>query len=220
MSLLFGSPHFLQSIVETLHVISVSSSTAFLSHQSDFSARVRFCSRLLASLYAAVVDLVLLVCNTLWWVWSLLLIRVCSSWSLGSNQAWCFLSGLPRYVMAVLYTTCCRAAHSSSGVEFSFSSYWARALSISCSKLSLWLMVRCPLTVVLLSYSDSHFLPQHLVMGPAVSSTHGSGTLDVHLIPTPRDDEVDHMPVSGTRMHPVGLAFILLPEHGVRHYQL
>ena len=39
------------------------------------------------------------------------------------------------------------------------------------------------------------------------------------LIPTPRDDKVDHMPVSGTRMHPSGLAFILLLEHGVRHYQ-
>ena len=48
---------------------------------------------------------------------------------------------------------------------------------------------------------------------------HGSGTVEVHLIPTPRDDEVDHMSVSGTRMHPSGLAFILLLEHGVRHYQ-
>ena len=48
----------------------------------------------------------------------ILLIKVCSSWSLGSNQSWCFLSGLPRYVLAVLYTTCCRAAHYSSGVEF------------------------------------------------------------------------------------------------------
>ena len=117
------------------------SSSAFLSHQSDLSARVCFCSSLQASLYAAVVDLVLLVCNTLWWAWSLLLIRVCSSWSLGSNQTCCFLSGLPRYVLAVLYTTCCRAAHFSSGVEFYFSYNWARALSISCSKLSLWLVV-------------------------------------------------------------------------------
>ena len=50
------------------------SSTAFLSHQSEFTARVRFCSSLQASLYAAVVDLVLLVCNTLWWAWSLLLL--------------------------------------------------------------------------------------------------------------------------------------------------
>ena len=57
------------------------------------------------------------------------------------------------------------------------------------------------------------------MIGPAGSSTHGSGTVDVHLIPTPRDDEVDHMPVSGTRMHPSGLAFILLLEQGVRHYQ-
>ena len=117
------------------------SSTAFLSLQSDFSARVCFCSSLQASLYAAVMDLVFLVCSTLWWAWSLLLIRVCSSWSLASNQSWCFLSGLPRYVLAVLYTTCCRADHSSSGVEFSFSSHWARALFISCSKLSLWLVV-------------------------------------------------------------------------------
>ena len=68
-----------------------------ISHQSDFSARVCFCSSLQASLYAAVVDLVLLVCSTLWWAWSLLLKRVCSSWSLGSNQSWCFLSGLTRY---------------------------------------------------------------------------------------------------------------------------
>ena len=116
------------------------SSTAFLSHQSDFSARVHFCSSLQAYLYAAVVDLVLLVCNTLWWAWSLLLIRVCSSWSFGLNQSWWFMCGLPRYVLAVLYTTCCQASHSSSGVELSFSSHWVRALSI-CSKLSLWLTV-------------------------------------------------------------------------------
>ena len=38
-------------------------------------------------------------------------------------------------------------------------------------------------------------------------------------MPTPRNDEVDHMPVSGTKMHISGLAFILLLEHGVRHYQ-
>ena len=43
--------------------------------------------------------------------------------------------------------------------------------------------------------------------------------MDVCLILTPRDDEVDHMPLSGTSMHPRGLAFILLLEHGVRHYQ-
>ena len=48
---------------------------------------------------------------------------------------------------------------------------------------------------------------------------HGSGTVDVHLIMRCRDKmEVNHMPVSGTRMHPSGLAFILLLEHGVRHY--
>ena len=51
-----------------------------------------------------------------------------------------------------------------------------------------------------LSYSESHFWPQHLVIGPADSSTHDSGTVDVHLIPTPRDDEVEHMPMFGTRM--------------------
>ena len=58
-----------------------------------------------------------------------------------------------------------------------------------------------------------------LVIGPAVSSMHGSGTVDVHLIPTPWYNEVDRMPVSGTRMHPGGLAFFLLLEHGVRHCQ-
>ena len=57
------------------------------------------------------------------------------------------------------------------------------------------------------------------MIGPAVCSTRGSGTVGVHFIPTPRDDEVDHMPVSGTRMHPGGLAFIVLLERGVRHYQ-
>ena len=77
----------------------------------------------------------------------------------------------------------------------------------------------CPLPIVFLSYSGSHFRPQHLVVCPAVSSTHGSGTVDVHLIQTSHDDEVDHMPVTGTRLHPRGLAFILLLEHGVRHYQ-
>ena len=117
------------------------SSTVFLSNQSDFSARMCFCSNLQASLYVAVLDLVLLVCNTLLWAWSLQLIRACSSWSLGSNQSWCFLSGLPAYVLAVLYTTCCRIAHSSSVIKFSFSSHWARALSNCCSKPSLCLVV-------------------------------------------------------------------------------
>ena len=57
------------------------------------------------------------------------------------------------------------------------------------------------------------------MIGPAVCPTHDSGTVDVHLISTPRDGEVDHMPMSGARMHLGGLAFILLLEHGVRHYQ-
>ena len=57
------------------------------------------------------------------------------------------------------------------------------------------------------------------MIGPAVSSMHGSGTADVHLIPTPRDDEIDHMPMSGTRMHPSGLALILPLKHGVLHSQ-
>ena len=46
-----------------------------------------------------------------------------------------------QHPLSVLYTTCCRAVHSSSGVECSFSSHWARALSFPCSKLSLWLMI-------------------------------------------------------------------------------
>ena len=58
------------------------------------------------------------------------------------------------------------------------------------------------------------------MIGPTVSSTHGSGTVDVHLIPTPPDGEVDHMPVSGTRMPPSGLAFTFPLEHGVSHYQV
>ena len=57
------------------------------------------------------------------------------------------------------------------------------------------------------------------MIGPAVCSTHDSVTVDVHLIPTPINDEVDHMTVSGTRMHPGGLAVILLLEHGVHHYR-
>ena len=48
---------------------------------------------------------------------------------------------------------------------------------------------------------------------PAVCSTHDSGSVDVHLIPTPCDDEVDHMPVSGTRMHPGGLAFVTISSN-------
>ena len=48
---------------------------------------------------------------------------------------------------------------------------------------------------------------------------HGSGTVDVHLIPTSRDVKIDHMPVSGTRMHLSSLAFVLLLEHGVHPYQ-
>ena len=43
--------------------------------------------------------------------------------------------------------------------------------------------------------------------------------VDVRLIPTPRDDEVDRTPVCGTRMQPGGPAFILLLELGVRHYE-
>ena len=128
--------------------------------------------------------------------------RVCSSWSLGSNQSWCFLSGLPRYVLAVLYTTCYKAAHSSSGVEFSFRFHWARALSISCPKLSLRLMVLLSVAVLslvgllvpcLLCFCCILKATFDLSIDPAVSSTHGSGTVDVHLITTPLDDEVDYI---------------------------
>jgi len=137
-SLLFGSPHFLRSIVEAFHVVSIGS---YLQLILLHFPPVWLQYSLQACLYAAVVDLVLLIYNTLRWAWSVMLIRVCSFWSLGSNQSWCFLSSLPRYVLAVLYTTCCRATHSSSGVEFAFSFQWARGLSIFCSRLSLWMMV-------------------------------------------------------------------------------
>ena len=43
--------------------------------------------------------------------------------------------------------------------------------------------------------------------------------MDVRLIRTPRNDKFDHMLLSGTRMHTSGLAFIILLEHGVPHYQ-
>lgn len=73
----------------------------------------RFCLRLSAAFYLRfspfwlsteefwsslqkVVDSMLLVCITLWYDWSLPLIKLCNSSSLGSNQSWCFLSGLPR----------------------------------------------------------------------------------------------------------------------------
>ena len=53
----------------------------------------------------------------------------------------CWRKQNPIYVLAVLHTTCCRVAYSSSCVEFFFSFHWATALSISCSNLPLWLMV-------------------------------------------------------------------------------
>ena len=58
------------------------------------------------------------------------------------------------------------------------------------------------------------------MIGRAVKSTQWSGTVDVNFIPAPYDDEIDHMPVCVTRMDPSNFAFILLLEHGVRHYQL
>ena len=76
------------------------------------------------------------------------------------------------------------------------------------------LVMRC----WMLTRASCSMLPGTLSSFWLVSSTHGSSIVDVHLIPTPREDEVDHMPVSGTRMPPGGLAFILLLEHGVRHY--
>ena len=128
------------------------SSTAFLSHQSDFSARVRFCSSLQASLYAAVVDLVLLVCNILWWTWFLLLIRVCSSWSFGGRTSpGVFCLACQEMSWLYVHDLLQSCPYSSSGVEFSFSSHWARALSISCSKLYLWLVV---LSFAMLSLVD------------------------------------------------------------------
>ena len=60
------------------------------------------------------------------------------------------------------------------------------------------------LPVVLLSYSESHFWPQLLVIGPTVRSKHDMCTVDVHLIQTPHDDEVDNMRVSRRRTHPSG----------------
>ena len=131
---ILGPQNFLQSTVEALHVLSVSSPLQL--HCLPFPPVWLQCTGAFLYQFAGI-----FVCcsggsSAPGLQHSLLPIRVCSAWSLGSNQSWCFLSGLPRYVLGVLYTTCCRAAHFSSGVELSFSSHWARALSISCSKRS------------------------------------------------------------------------------------
>jgi len=44
--------------------------------------------------------------------------------------------------------------------------------------------------------------------------------VNVHLILTSPGDEIDHMPVFGTRIHSGGFVFFLLLEQGVRHYQV
>ena len=60
------------------------------------------------------------------------------------------------------------------------------------------------------------------MIGPAVSFSHGSDTVDVHLIPIPRDDEVDHMPVSGMGCIQVVLrsSFCLLLSVRTQRYNL
>ena len=166
------------------------SSTAFLSYQSDFSARVCFCSSLQASLYAAVVDLMLLVCNTLVGLVSSEVepVLVFSLWLAKIYWLCCARPAaelpIPRLVLSFPSPPIGRE-HSPSPAQNSPSGWWY--LVLLCWAWS----VSCPLPVVLLSYYESHFWPQHLVISPAVSSTHGSGAVDVHLIPTPRDDEVD-----------------------------
>ena len=93
----------------------------------------------------------------------------------------------------MLYTTCCLATHSSSGVELSFSSHWTKAVSISWSKLSPWLIelsfavwslvgLLVPPLLCFLSYSKSHFLPQHLEIGQVGSFTLWMSILSGHLV--------------------------------------
>ena len=86
--------HVVSSVDHTLPLIhckcpscsaALCSSSVFISHYSDFRARVYLCSIMQASLYASTADLVLLICNTIWWTWSLLAIKSCSIWSFGSN---------------------------------------------------------------------------------------------------------------------------------------
>ena len=82
------------------------SSAVFIFHHSDLRARVYFCRILQTSLYASTADLVLLICNTLWWALSLIAIKLHSIWSFWLNQSWCFLSCFPRDALVVSYTTC------------------------------------------------------------------------------------------------------------------
>ena len=150
------------------------------------------------------------------------------TWLLGSNQSCRFLSGLPRYVLAVLYTTYSRAVHSSSGVEFSLSSHCARALSISCSKLSLRLVVlrfavlglAFVLVPCLLCFCRILKTTFGLSIGPAVCSTHGSvprmSILSRHLV-TMKSIICQCLERGYIQ---VVLRSLFCFEHGVRHYQL
>ena len=73
-------------------------------------------------------------------------------------------------------------------------SFLSKAL---CSSTSVGLLIPCLLYFYCIMKAT--FDLSISVIGPALGSTHGSGTVDVHLIPTPRDDEVHNLPVSVTR---------------------
>ena len=79
----------------------------------------------------------LLFCNTLWCAWSLLASKSRRIWSFGSNQSLCFFSCLPRDALAVSYTTCWKLFQQVMSLS---SDDLARALSISCTRLSAWLV--------------------------------------------------------------------------------
>ena len=102
----------------------------------------------------------------------------------------------------VSYTTCWKLVQQ--GVSLS-SDDWASALSISCTRLSAWLVFLSLLVFSLLVFSFTGFnkllsdcispyteddpRSQHLVVRPTVCSTHCSCATNVHLIPASGDDE-------------------------------
>ena len=135
---------------------------------------------------------------------------------------------LPRDALAVSYTTCWTFVQH--GVLLS-SHDWASALSVSCTRLSAWLLFLNVFVFSLTSFIAPFYLcfspytvdyprSQHVVVSPTVCSTYCSCATNINLIPASTDDEVYHIPVSRAGMRPGGLVCILLFEHGVVHYQI
>ena len=132
------------------------------------------CSILPASLHASPSKLVLLIFNTSWWSWSLSAIKSRSIWSFGSNQSWCFLLCLPSDALACLKLV-------QQGVLLS-SHDWARALSISCTRLSAWLVFLSLLVLGLTDFIAPFwlcFFPLYWRL-PSISTTGGQSHRLLH----------------------------------------